>query len=199
MAWYNKARFFALLLVLLFGCYKHDVRIPPREAFVPPLIPIKPPFPAIASKLERLDTRTWKYIVIHHSASTNGNATSIGKYHKEVRGWENGLGYHFVIGNGNTSGDGQIEIGGRWVDQLNGAHAGIDEYNRYGIGICLVGNFEDSYPTKAQIRSLRELVYYLQQRCNIPFENILMHRHVRDTACPGKNFPYYDVLATLSQ
>lgn len=185
--------------MLTFGCYKPEMRIPEREVFVPPPKPPKPQVLKIAPKLDRLYTRGWKYIVIHHSASNGGNAASMDKYHREVRGWTNGLGYHFVIGNGSGSGDGQIEIGGRWLHQLHGAHAGNDEYNQHGIGICLVGNFEDGQPTEAQVRSLIELVNYLQQRCNIPFENILMHRHVRDTACPGENFPYYELLANLSQ
>ncbi|HEY4481831.1 MAG TPA: peptidoglycan recognition family protein [Candidatus Brocadiaceae bacterium] len=209
MAWYNKAcrtkgRFalaniFTLLVVLMCGCYRPEMRIPEREAFVPPPKPPRLQLPKIAAELERLDTRYWRYIVIHHSASNADNAASMDKYHREVRGWENGLGYHFVIGNGSSSGDGQIEIGSRWIHQINGAHAGNDEYNQYGIGICLVGNFEDSYPTEAQVRSLIELVHYLQQRCNIPFENIIMHRHVKHTACPGKNFPYYELLAHLPQ
>jgi N-acetyl-anhydromuramyl-L-alanine amidase AmpD len=199
MAWYKKAYIFTLLLVLMCGCYKPEMRIPEREVFIPPPKPTKPQAPRIAAELERLYTKYWKYIVIHHSASNGGNATTMDKYHREVKGWTNGLGYHFVIGNGNDSGDGQIEIGSRWIQQLHGAHAGNDEYNQQGIGICLVGNFEDSYPTEAQIRSLIELVYYLQQRCNIPFENVLMHRHVKTTACPGINFPYYELLANLSQ
>jgi hypothetical protein len=30
----------------------------------------------------------------------SGDAASIGKYHKDEKGWVNGLGYHFLIGNG---------------------------------------------------------------------------------------------------
>jgi len=52
-----------------------------------------------------------------------------------------------------------------------------------------------SYPTSAQMASLSALVGYLQDRCHIPSENIIMHRHFRETECPGRNFPYYKVLA----
>jgi len=151
--------------------------------------------PYIVSQLNRYYVRDWKYIVIHHSASSSGSAVEFDKYHREKRGWENGLGYHFVIGNGIGSGDGQIEIGGRWINQIDGAHAGVQEYNHHGIGICLVGNFNDSYPTAAQMASLSILVEYLQGRCRIPSENIIMHRHIRKTECPGRNFPYYKLLA----
>ncbi len=152
---------------------------------------------SILSELNKFKTRSWRYIVIHHSASDSGNASTIDKYHREVKGWSNGLGYHFLIGNGNGSHEGKIEVGDRWNEQKDGAHAGNDKYNKYGIGICLVGNFDNSYPSDSQISSLLYLVDYLQNRCNIPRENIVMHRDFRKTACPGRNFPYNKVLARL--
>ena len=179
-----------LTIFYLCGCYA-----PP--AFKP-IITMKPPKkvePYISSQLDRYFVRDWKYVVIHHSASPTGCATEFDKYHREKRGWENGLGYHFVIGNGHGSRDGEIEIGSRWINQIDGAHAGVQEYNHYGIGICLVGNFNESYPTAAQMASLSTLVGYLQDRCRIPSENIIMHRHFRETECPGRNFPYYKLLA----
>ena len=152
---------------------------------------------SILSELNKFKVRPWKYIVIHHSASDSGNASSIGKYHKNVKGWANGLGYHFLIGNGHGSNEGQIEVGNRWDEQIDGAHAGNDKYNKYGIGICLVGNFENKPPTDSQMSSLLYLINYLQKRCNIPDSNIVMHRNFRKTVCPGKHFPYNEVLARL--
>lgn len=157
------------------------------------------PHPYINFQLDRYFVREWKYIVIHHSATSSGCAAEFDKFHREKRGWENGLGYHFVIGNGKGSHDGEIEIGNRWKNQLDGAHAGVQEYNHYGIGICLVGNFNDSYPTSSQMAALTSLVSYLQERCHIPSENIIMHRHFRDTECPGRNFPYYKLLAKTAR
>lgn len=161
--------------------------------------PPKKEIPYINSQLDRYFVRDWKYIVIHHSASVSGCAAEFDKFHRVKRGWENGLGYHFVIGNGSGSGDGQIEIGNRWKNQIDGAHAGVQEYNHYGIGICLVGNFNESNPTPAQMASLATLVGYLQERCHIPSENIIMHRHFRQTECPGRNFPYYKLLAKTAR
>lgn len=152
--------------------------------------------PYSIQKLDNYFVREWKYIIIHHSATESGSAAEFDKSHKK-RGWENGLVYHFVIGNGNGAGDGQIEVGNRWIHQINGAHAGVQEYNQYGIGICLVGNFNVYHPTTAQINSLLALVQYLQERCHIPSENVLLHRHCRETDCPGKNFPYYKLLAKI--
>ncbi|MDQ1271621.1 MAG: hypothetical protein QG591_251 [Planctomycetota bacterium] len=187
---------FFLTLIYLSGCYA-----PP--AFKPitttPVRPHKKEVPYIESQLDRYFARSWKYIVIHHSASASGCAAEFDRFHREKRGWENGLGYHFVVGNGNGSGDGQIEIGNRWINQIDGAHAGVKEYNHYGIGICLVGNFNNSYPTVSQMASLSTLVDYLQERCRIPSENIIMHRHFRETECPGRNFPYYKLLAKTAR
>lgn len=187
---------FFLTMIYLSGCYT-----PP--AFKPiTTIPVKPPkkeVPYIGNQLDRYFVRSWKYIVVHHSASASGCAAEFDRFHREKRGWENGLGYHFVIGNGNGSADGQIEVGNRWVNQIDGAHAGVQEYNHYGIGICLVGNFNNSYPTASQMASLSSLVDYLQERCHIPSENIIMHRHFRETECPGRNFPYYKLLAKTAR
>jgi N-acetyl-anhydromuramyl-L-alanine amidase AmpD len=134
----------------------------------------------------------WRYIVIHHSATPDGSAGAFDGYHRNNRGWENGLGYHFVIGNGTQSRDGEIEVGKRWKLQLHGAHAGDTYFNRTGIGICLVGNFEeDEEPTKRQLESLEKVIRYLSKRYDIPLSRIILHKEVKEnhTACPGKNFP----------
>jgi hypothetical protein len=132
--------------------------------------------------------RRWRWIVIHHSATQTGSAASFHREHRE-RGWE-GLGYHFVIGNGTGSGDGQVEVGYRWARQSRGAHAGELLYNEYGIGICLVGDFETAHPTSRQMASLTSLVRFLQGKCGIPLANIIGHDDVpgKKTRCPGKNF-----------
>lgn len=182
---------FLAIFIYLSGC-----NAPPAFKPVTPAESQKGEIPYIIGQLDRYFVRDWKYIVIHHSATESGNAAEFDKSHR-TRGWENGLGYHFVIGNGNGSGDGQAEIGSRWINQINGAHAGVQEYNHYGIGICLVGNFDESYPTTAQMDSLLALIQYLQERCRIPSENVILHRHCKETDCPGKNFPYYKLLAGL--
>lgn len=181
-----------LIPLFLCGCYTPPTFKPVTPSVKPPQKKVEP---YIISQLDRYYVRDWKYIVIHHSASDSGSASEFDRYHREKRGWENGLGYHFVIGNGRGSRDGEIEIGNRWRNQIDGAHAGVQEYNHFGVGICLVGNFNESYPTAAQMASLSTLVEYLQERCRISSENIIMHRHFRETECPGRNFPYYKLLA----
>ena len=141
--------------------------------------------------------RSWDYIVIHHSGTSEGSEAAFDRHHREKRGWL-GVGYHFVIGNGRGSPDGAIEVTFRWEKQIHGAHAGVDKYNQHGIGICLVGNFDQSYPSHKQMASLAALVNYLQRRCSIPTSHILMHRQVKATSCPGKNFPYYQFISLLN-
>ena len=146
--------------------------------------------------------RPWEYIVIHHSATEKGNAARFDSYHKNAKGWEYGLAYHFVIGNGSFSGDGEIEVGNRWKKQIHGAHTANMNCNRVAIGICLVGDFEKGEaPKENQFESLVGLVQYLSRKYNIPSSSILEHKHVRQkaTACPGKNFPFAELKTRLLQ
>lgn len=142
--------------------------------------------------------REWRHIVIHHSASTSGSASAFDKAHRE-RGWD-GLGYHFVIGNGSLSGDGEVEVGYRWKRQMQGAHAGNAEYNQAGIGICLVGDFQNAgRPTPAQLASVRRLTRYLQVKCGIPTYEVIGHGNVpgKSTECPGRALDMGDFRASL--
>jgi hypothetical protein len=144
--------------------------------------------------------RQWQFIVIHHSATGNGGAESFGREHQ--RKWPNGLGYHFVIGNGTDTRDGEIEVGPRWTRQgqgIDGAHAGNERYNKYGIGICLVGDYNTHRPTPAQLVSLRRLTSALMGRYGIGRDKIFPHCDVRrgHTDCPGKNFPFASFVGSL--
>jgi N-acetyl-anhydromuramyl-L-alanine amidase AmpD len=136
----------------------------------------------------------WKYIVVHHSASDSGSAEVFGEWHRQ-KGWKS-LGYHFVIGNGAGSGDGEVEAGPRWADQSAGAHCLTrgDEFNQHGIGSCLVGNFEQTRPTPAQLAALNDLIARLAREYHIRPENILGHNEAfaragetKTTQCPGRN------------
>ncbi len=129
--------------------------------------------------------REWNYIVVHHSATQGGSASSFERYHVHTHHWDS-LGYHFVIGNGSQTEDGEIEVGPRWAEQQEGSHA--SGYNEEGIGICLVGNFENSQPTAGQKHSLHQLILHLAKEYDIPPRHVLGHNECRGahTACPGK-------------
>lgn len=132
----------------------------------------------------------WRTIVIHHSATAKGGAKTFDRSHRG-RGWDE-LGYHFVIGNGSETPDGFVEVGPRWRKQKHGAHCKTSDnyYNDHGIGICLVGDFTHSRPTRAQLVALNELSTFLCRMCRIHASRITTHRDVTGkTQCPGKNFP----------
>ena len=135
--------------------------------------------------------RAWAVIVVHHSASREGGAVRFDGWHK-ARGWD-GVGYDFVIGNGTDTADGAIETTFRWKEQRDGAHA--KGWNDLGIGICLVGNFEDSEPTPKQMESLVRLVRHLRRRFHVPPERIVPHGSVNPTQCPGKHLSILALVA----
>ncbi len=144
----------------------------------------------------------WSAIIIHHSGTQNGDASTFDSSHRS-RGWE-GIGYHFVIGNGSRSRNGEIEPTFRWTEQRTGAHTGgtPDNWaNREAIGICLVGDFSKDRPSQQQMQSLGRLVRFLQQRYSIPTSRIYGHGTTpgaNSTECPGRNFPMQQFKAMLS-
>lgn len=139
----------------------------------------------------------WEYIIIHHSATESGSVESIHEEHLKRRDAEGnrwlGIGYHFVIGNGHGMPDGTVDSTFRWKEQVHGAHSGSAVFNSRGIGICVIGSFEDAPPSKAQLDSLKSLVKVLSRRHRITPENFMGHAAVRTTACPGKHFPLKEV------
>jgi hypothetical protein len=142
--------------------------------------------------------RQWRFIVIHHSATVRGSAAEFDRMHRSM-GWDE-LGYHFVIGNGTASGDGQVEVGSRWLKQKHGAHCkvtGHPEYNDVGIGVCLVGNFNEQYPSAAQMDSLVRVVRHLMMKYDISTTRIFGHRDVKATDCPGRHVDVREVVRRL--
>lgn len=145
--------------------------------------------------------KPWKYIVLHHTASEQGSVESIHAAHVQRKDRQGqpwlGIGYHFVIGNGRGMADGEIAPTFRWKQQLAGAHAGVNEYNQQGIGIVLVGNFEQQPPTPAQCQAVKRLVSTLCRRFEISADRVVGHAAVKATACPGRKFPLSEVRASL--
>lgn len=184
---------------------------PKRAAASPPKQTAKPaptpaPQPSQAAGLrpwewmpkQGIKPGLWKTIVVHHSDSEKATPASMNAWHLQ-RGWENGLGYHFVIGNGVNYPDGEIYVGKRWKQQIAGAHcrSGAGKFfglwrpsgffNDHGIGICLIGDFERQRPTPKQMAALAELIGFLCDKTGIPPSQIYGHGDVTNkTACPGR-------------
>jgi hypothetical protein len=141
--------------------------------------------------------RRWQFIVVHNSGTRQGNARVFDYYHRHVRRMQNGLAYHFVIGNGTSTGNGQVEVGDRWRRQINGGHVHSDYLNNISLGICLVGDFNRGQPTRAQLDACEELIRYLRDRCGKTDRGAIPVRPHREmnpprwpTDCPGDDFPY---------
>ncbi len=152
--------------------------------------------PAVRAAIDnaRVKRGRWKYIVVHNSGTRQGNAKAFDNYHRNVRHMQNGLAYHFVIGNGHSSGNGEIEIGNRWTRQINGGHVASDYLNNIALGICLVGDLNRDVPTKTQLAALEELINYLRKRCGkVKGKDIIVRGHKqinpKPTDCPGDRFP----------
>lgn len=120
-------------------------------------------------------------LILHHSACSNCTAEQIHQWHLN-NGWE-GAGYHFLVRK-----DGNVYR--LRPEEYIGAHAYGSNYN--SIGICAEGNFENETMSEAQKNSLIELVSYLKGKYGI--SKVLKHSDVNNTACPGKNYPFNEIV-----
>jgi N-acetyl-anhydromuramyl-L-alanine amidase AmpD len=147
-----------------------------------------------------LDNARWQSIVIHDSGSPVGNPASLDAQARANN--LRGLGYHFVIGNGNGMDDGQLAVGSRWLNQMPGAHAAgpkADWYNRHSIGICLIGDGNRNRFTPAQMRRLVQLVDALCREFKIPPDKVVLHSQICSTDDPGSLFSEATLRAQLSR
>jgi LysM repeat protein len=165
------------------------------------------PAPALPKTVQQsitaapVQARRWRSIVIHHAAVAEGTLRSLDRYHREERHMENGLAYHFLIGNGNGLGEGVIGVGNRWKQQLDGGHLHSVVQNQTALGICLIGNFDKAKPSEKQLQSLEALTRALLKRCQLTASAVKTHKQINvvSTRCPGKYFPTRDFLNRLKQ
>lgn len=144
---------------------------------------------ALASRVP-VERGRWTSIVVHHSGSSHATPGSLEAQARAMN--LDGIGCHFIIGNGSGMGDGQVHVGYRWLDQLPGAHvAGPrgDELNRASIGICLVGDGRRRPFTEAQLDRLAQLVEDLRRRLDIPADRVYLHSDLVRLDDPGRFFP----------
>lgn len=151
---------------------------------------IKPNITETDLEFESLSERPYTdLIVVHHTGNPYDDDLSAEEIHESHLnlGWA-GIGYHFVVRK-----DGTIEEG-RPVWAI-GSHA--FNYNSHSIGVHLCGNFEDAYPTEAQIESAAYLIGWLCEEYGLTPDkrHVVGHCDLMPTACPGKHL--YDVLQTI--
>lgn len=136
-----------------------------------------------------LEEGRWDSIIIVHSGSPAGTPASIGAKHESI-GYD-GLGFHFVIGNGTGMGDGEIHLGRRWLTQNSGAVlSGVDsKRSDRMIEICLVGDGDRGPFTDEQVRYLAMIVDALLERTGIGADRVFLHDELASTTSPGRYFP----------
>lgn len=137
-------------------------------------------------------------IVIHHTATSNSNATTkaaayklaytIQGWHMNSNGWADS-GQHFTVSRGGFIMEGRhtslkhLKSGNGMVQ---GAHA--PGANTNGIGIENEGTFTSKLPPKAQWNALVSLCAYICKQYGIKPSQIFGHRDFSATACPGNDF-----------
>jgi hypothetical protein len=108
----------------------------------------------------------WQFLYIHHSKTTSGSAL-------QLSGGPEGVGDHFIIGNGDGLIDGELQISQRWNhQQAAGSPAGTLKVQPNCVSICLVGDFDRHPPTPMQLGRLGQLVQAMQLRFRIPANRV---------------------------
>lgn len=132
------------------------------------------------SKMETIEG-----IVLHHSGTTIlQTVETIHNYHKS-KGWA-GIGYHYYVRK-----DGSIYKGR--PENMAGAHClGV---NSTSLGICAEGDFNTETMAEVQKQAIRQLIVDIKARYNIKY--VKGHRDIISTSCPGKNYPFNEVISNL--
>lgn len=126
------------------------------------------------------------HIVIHCSQTKDSGSVSWGairKYHLGL-GWDD-IGYHFGI---ELVGDRYEILSGR-MPGITGSHCRAGGMNGKSLGICCVGDFDQSQPPIEMLDKLEKIVQHLINIYGIPRENIIGHGEVEPKkTCPGLMF-----------
>lgn len=148
--------------------------------------------------------RTWRWIVVHHTAAEFATLPGIDRYHRSRFGDPLGAEYHFIINNGKKDRanrpSGLIEAA-RWRYQEPAWHLFKPDNAPQSIAICLVGNFEKRAVPPEMMAALTGLTRGLMTLCGIPAAQVSTHRVVDEkmTQCPGKLFPRDEFLRGLAE
>lgn len=133
-------------------------------------------------------------IIIHHTATTENlddpeaAIRAIYYYHAVTRGWGD-IGYNFIV-----APDGSVFEGRSGGDGVVAGHA--QGYNTGSVGIALLGNYQEKDLPGDMMQALEGLVYKKAKLHDIDpdgtssfrgsvIPNILGHRDVDSTKCPG--------------
>lgn len=124
-------------------------------------------------------------IVIHHTGvSVKQSVEIIHNYYLHRSDYDFvGIGYNFYVRKDGSVWQGRpIEcVGGHCIN-----------HNFKSVGICFEGNFEKEKMNSVQFNSGVELIKYVLKK--YPDCKIYKHKQLNATDCPGKNFPFADMV-----
>ncbi|MDF1510837.1 holin family protein [Bacillus phage vB_Bacillus_1020A] len=142
--------------------------------------------PKLAFKGKLTPIKKVTKVVCHHPAHPTWGIMEIHNYHKNSKGWA-GIGYNYLICK-----DGRIQEGrGKNV----GAHC--SGRNSDTLGVCFQGDFDKQQMTDAQVKAGGWLIAKLIKEHGLQINDVLGHRDLAATACPGKNFRMADLKAEI--
>lgn len=131
-----------------------------------------------------------RQIIVHHSATASGSSDSFASYHVDQRGWP-GIGYHYVID----------DTG--FIDQTNDLETisyHCSGQNTASIGICLIGNFDNTVPSFAQKEALITLIMEIHEILGREkLMKIRGHNAYSAKSCPGKQFSLAEITTELKR
>jgi len=132
-----------------------------------------------------LQSLDWTHIIVHHTGAWERSPQQVKDYHLSL-GWRD-VGYNYLIDYA-----GKVHAGRSL--SIPGAHCIAGNMNFRGIGIALLGNFEEKTPTPNQMHSLFALSAELCAEHQVHPDRILGHGEVPGayTGCPGR---YLDLSA----
>ena len=139
-------------------------------------------------------------IVIHHSVTNTTNRSSYMQardIEKVIHGRRLRSRFSMVAYSWLVATDGTV-FEGRGTTYRNGANndtKGTGYGNANTMSICFAGNYQPGVPglptlqpTPTQLRAAGDLIAWLAMAKEMPHEyDVLPHRHVHGTACPGDN------------
>jgi len=101
------------------------------------------------------------------------------------RGWAD-IGYHYVV-------DPQGRIWQARPRSLQGAH--VKYNNEHNLGVLVLGNFMEQYPTQQALAALDAFVVANMHRFRVPMNSLYTHQELAATACPGTHLQSHMVQA----
>jgi len=123
-------------------------------------------------------------VILHHSGGTDADplADTSNQTFEIIKGWHLKLGWQDIGYNWVIEKSGKICKGRD--EKIQGAHT--VGWNEKSIGVCLVGNFDLTLPTKEQENSLKIVYKDLITRYPILKGKVYPHRKYANKTCYGK-------------